>query len=131
MRDKFMRFMQGRYGFDQLSKFLVGLGILLWVITIIFQNQGVYSAALVLILLAYLRAFSKNHRQRYIENERFLKYLNKFKGFFKGSNRMAYDKNSQRLFTCPSCKQKIRVPKGKGKIQIKCPKCGTQFIKKS
>ncbi|SHJ66686.1 hypothetical protein SAMN02745691_02337 [Parasporobacterium paucivorans DSM 15970] len=117
---------------DQLSKFLIGVGIALWIITIFLPNNGIYSVALVLIFVSYLRAFSKNHPQRYRENEGFLRYYNKVKGFFKGGSRPGSgNRKNQRIFTCPSCKQKIRVPKGKGRIKIKCPKCGTEFIKKS
>ena len=33
-----------------------------------------------------------------------------------------------KVVDCPSCKTRLRVPKGKGKLKISCPKCSHSFL---
>ena len=79
----------------------------------------------------YFRMFSKNLSKRYQERNSFLEYSSKFKAKQEKRKRQQAQRKSYAFFKCPSCKQKVRVPKGKGKISIHCPKCGVDFIKKS
>lgn len=84
--------------------------------------------ALLTIIISWFRMFSKNIPKRYNENQKFLKIKSNFLsifGFGTGADRY------NRVFKCPKCKQKIRIPKGKGKIAIRCPKCGVEFIRRS
>ena len=81
--------------------------------------------------MVYFRIFSKNFNKRYAERQSFLDYSNKVKTYLNNKNKMKKEKQVYAFFKCPSCKQKVRVPKGRGKISIHCPKCGVDFIKKS
>ena len=87
MRERLARFMQGRYGVDQFSNFLVILALILMVaelfIPVVHIRSGLSTAGLLLLLYAYFRIFSKNHYRRYAENERFMKYFNKVR-FLQG-----------------------------------------------
>lgn len=74
---------------------------------------------------------SRNINKRYAENQVFLKYWNKVKGVFTQGKVWAANKKVYKYFKCPSCKVKVRVPKGKGMLEITCPKCGRTFRKKS
>ena len=105
--DGLRKFMAGRYGSDRLNQCLLG-------------------AAFVLILLAYIpliwsifRMYSRNIEARRRENAAFLRFFSRLT-----------DKQ-YRYFRCPGCRQVVRVPRGKGKINIRCPKCSRQFIKKT
>lgn len=127
----FRKFMYGRYGVDQLS---VGLLFLSFVISIVFYlfPLGLLNYLVYLPFLMFLlRALSKNHAARRKENTYFLKLWNPLAGWFlkKRSRVSAY--KTHRYFKCPGCKQEVRVPKGKGKIRITCPKCRLEFIKKT
>jgi len=124
MKDKLVKFMTGRYGVDALSKFLLYIAIGLMVIGIIFRNSIFNSLAMVLLLIGYFRMFSKNIQSRYNENIKYWNIRNRFLNIFKG-------RKTHHIYKCPSCKQKIRIPKGKGNIEITCPKCRTQFVKRS
>ena len=92
------------------------------------RSSLIYTLALVLIVWADVRIMSKNHSKRYAENQKFLELKNRVVGFFRGGTRAFKDKEHC-YFRCPSCHQQVRVPKGKGHIEICCPKCGTKFIK--
>ncbi len=83
------------------------------------------------LIFAIYRIFSKNRAKRAQENAAYMQRYNQVKGWFKGQRRIADQRKDYRIYNCPSCNQKIRVPKGKGKIEIRCPKCGTTFVKKS
>ena len=116
------RFMQGRYGMDRLSSVLLWISVALAVIAMIWSGIP----GLILTLTAYtlmgiavFRALSHNTYKRYRENRWFLLQWDRIKD------------REHKYFDCPRCRQPIRVPRGKGKIAITCPKCKEKFIRKS
>ena len=135
MRDRFSRFMQGRHGADQLSNFLVIAALVLVVLEIFIPiprvRHAMNSLGVGFILFSYFRMFSRNHARRYEENEWFLKYYNRVRFWWNGKKARSAQRKTHRIFKCPSCRQSIRVPKGKGKIAITCPKCRKEFIKRT
>jgi len=134
MRDNFIRSMQGRYimyGTDSFSRFLFGLVLLLIFINIIIGSSLLSLIEFVIFVYAYYRLFSKNISKRYHENEMFEKYKNKYISFFKNFKYNINQAKTYHIYKCPNCGQKIRIPRGKGKIMVRCPKCYTEFQKKS
>lgn len=131
MKDKFQRFMAGRYGVDELSKFLLFALLVLCIISSFFRSALLNLLITAGIVFVYFRMFSKNYQKRYLENRRFLSGRDSVRNFFWRRKNLAQQKSQFRIYTCPSCKQKIRIPKGHGKVQITCPKCRTEFIKHS
>lgn len=116
------RFMQGRYGLDRLNSVLLWISVGMAVIAMLLSGV----LGLVFTLLAYalmglaiFRALSHNTYKRYRENRWFLMQWDRIKD------------REHRYYTCPKCRQSVRVPKGKGKIAITCPKCKERFIKKT
>lgn len=130
-KDKMARFMYGRYGMDQLSRNLSLICLVLLIITMFVRNNVIYMIALVGIMYTYFRVFSRNISRRSEENEKYLKFHYKVVGKLNKIKFRITDSKTHRIFRCPSCSQKIRVPRGKGKISIKCPKCRIEFIKKT
>ena len=125
------RFMSGRYGSDQLNLTMV-IGAL--IVTTIGSLTGVYFltlAADALLLLAIFRMFSKDRYRRAHENQVYLEKTQKVRrAATEWVNRV---KNSRKYhyYTCPKCKQRLRVPRGVGNITITCKHCGTKFEKKA
>lgn len=122
--DQFRNFMMGRYGSDQLNVALLGLGLGLMLLGTIFGRSN--PKAGVFIFLSYFplffcifRMYSKNIPKRRKENTAFLSVFSRLKD------------REHRYFRCPQCRQTVRVPRGRGKINIRCPKCSHQFIKRS
>lgn len=130
-KDKMARFMYGRYGMDQLSRNLSLICLVLLIVTNFVRNNVIYMIALVGIVYTYFRVFSRNISRRSDENEKYLKFHYKVVGKLNKIKFRITDSKTHRIFRCPSCSQKIRVPRGKGKISIKCPKCRIEFIKKT
>lgn len=130
------RVMYGRYGNDQLGNFLFVLYLVLFVAQLVFRGT-IVSPALVgisylLILIYFFRCFSRNIYKRQRENQRFLRVWNPVKNYFKFWRlRIQERSGTKKLYRCPKCHQTIRVPKGRGKIAIRCPKCRFEFIKKT
>lgn len=123
--------MAGRYGVDQFARFLNVLIIVLLVVSMLTRIGMIYLLALVLLVYSYYRIFSRNHARRYAENMKYLQKTAKLRGFFQTQKRDAGMRKTHHIYRCPNCKQKIRIPRGKGRIAVRCPKCGTEFIKKS
>ena len=117
------RFMTGRYGTDKLNTVILTAGVIVCVVSLFIQSAAVDLAltfvAYGLMFWAMFRTFSRNTYKRYQENRRFLMLLDRIKD------------REHRYFDCPRCHQPVRVPKGKGKIAITCPKCKEKFIKKT
>ncbi|MBB5264584.1 hypothetical protein HNP82_001711 [Catenibacillus scindens] len=130
------RFMQGRYGLDRLSQVMMIGGLVILVIASfvrrpVIVSNIIYLAGIVIVILGYVRVFSRNIQKRYRENEKFMSLTAGIRRLFSKEKYMMKQRKDYRIFTCPGCKQKIRIPKGKGKIEITCPKCRTKFIKKT
>ncbi len=130
MREKIVRFMYGRYGMDRFGRFLMGAVIVLFVLSL-FGVKICYTLAVVVMVYAYYRMFSKQISKRSIENQKYLQYEWKVKNWFHKKKALVKQSKTHRIYKCPNCKQKIRVPRGRGKIAITCKKCKTEFIKKS
>lgn len=134
-RQKVMQFMQGRYGVDQLSNFLISAAVILALIGIFVRVPALNIICWILIIIGYVRIFSKNINKRYAENQKFLdKTFGIRNAFAKMKYRMKYGKQSSEpyyIYKCKKCGQRIRIPKGKGKIMVTCPKCKYQFKKYS
>jgi len=118
----FRNFMTGRYGTDKLNMFLLWTAVILMVISL-FLPSGVKTAMIVvyygLMGWAIFRCFSRNTYKRYQENRKFLSFMDRIKD------------RQHRYYNCPKCRQTVRVPRGKGKIAITCPKCQERFVKKT
>lgn len=129
MKEKFQKFMQGRYGVDAFSKFLLGATLVLWVINIVADSRMINTWALLLLIYSYYRMFSKDINKRYQENQKFLALKSKLLARFKSEKSQMHERKTHHIYKCPTCKQKIRIPRGKGRICITCPKCKTEFTK--
>ncbi len=130
------RFMYGRYGNDQLSTFLFVLYVAIFVFEMIFKRTPaapiLMVVSYVIIFFYFFRCFSRNIYKRQAENRKFLAMWNPVKNYFKYLGRKWQErKGVNKLYRCPKCHQTIRVPKGRGKIAITCPKCRFEFIKKT
>lgn len=122
---KYAHLMRGRYGrFDQINKAL----LVLWAIMMILDRWIPYYIGNILAVAAFAlvlyRFLSKKIYPRSNENQKFIQWIAQMKDVFKGK-KAAYS-----YFKCPECKQKMRAPKGRGKIKVTCKNCHTQFTKK-
>ena len=115
-------FMAGRYGTDKLNMALLWTSVIVMVVSLFCSGALRSVLGIVyygLLIVALLRTFSRNTYKRYQENRKFMMLVDRFKD------------RQHKYFDCPRCRQVVRVPRGKGKIAISCPKCGEKFIKKS
>lgn len=123
MGDGLRRFFSGRYGSDKLNRWLLLLAVVFLLLGWL-GAKYLASWLSVFSILAYapliwsiVRMYSRNIEARRREN---LAFIN----FFAHLTDKEY-----RYFRCPKCRQTVRVPRGKGKISIRCPKCGERFIR--
>ena len=129
--------MQGRYGVDDFSRFIMGVALTLIILTMVVTmfNRNVGSIldflGIAAIVYAYFRIFSRNIQQRYAENQKYLQMTSKFRLRFNKEKSLMKQRKTHHIYSCPGCGQKIRIPRGKGKIEIECPKCHTKFVKRS
>lgn len=131
MKEKLLRFMQGRYGTDALSRFLLVLALIFMFLSMFLRTNLFYFLGLIALIYCYFRMFSRNIPKRYAENQLFMQVKNRFTGRFRGFTNELKQRRTHHIYRCPECRQKIRVPKGRGRIAIRCPKCNREFIKKS
>lgn len=131
LKERFYRFMYGRYGGDDLQKFILVVYFALMVISWFIRNMWVslcFSLLLYFLLgLLLFRMLSRNIYKRQFENQKYLKIKGKISEYFRYvSNKWKYRKTHV-YRKCPSCKTKLRLPKKKGGHNVKCPKCSNNF----
>lgn len=161
---KFQEFMRGRYGDDNLNRFMIVIALIIIVIDMFVSNSIAATilnlVSWALIIFIFFRMFSKNLPARQAENERYMKITSRFRKSgnantgnssytppYNSSNASTTESKSARarrraenaaeyrkdnkVFKCRKCGQMLRVPKGKGKVKVTCPKCGESFIKRT
>ena len=116
-------FMAGRYGTDRLNMVILCTGLIISLLSVFTSNPLLNMIFFVLsyglMFWAIWRSLSRNTYRRYQENRKFLQFLDRLKD------------RQHRYFDCPKCRQRVRVPRGKGKISIICPRCREKFVKKT
>lgn len=151
MREKIARFMQGRYGVDELSKFLTSASLVILILELITKWYVLTLVFWAIFIVIYYRMFSRDYGKRQQENQKYLNLRYKFRakwyqllhknsssynpyGNVNGFEKLKRDMQQRKqyhIYKCPSCSQKIRIPRGKGKIMVRCPKCNIEFMKRS
>lgn len=116
-------FMQGRYGTDKLNTAILGLGLAVCIVSMFISvptvNLILTVVSYALMFWAIFRSLSRNSYKRYQENRKYLQFFGRLKD------------REHRYFDCPKCRQMVRVPRGKGKIAITCPRCREKFVRKT
>lgn len=130
MREKMMRFMQGRYGNDRLGQVMLVAALICMVLSL-FRIPFISTVGLVVLILTYYRMFSRQIGKRAAENQKYLQLEWKLRARLQRRKQAVAQSRTHRIFKCPECGQKLRVPRHRGRIAISCRKCGTEFIKKT
>ena len=130
MKEKLQRFMWGRYGNDRFNQFLMIVALVCLALSF-FGLRIFYVLALALMVYAYYRMLSRNMSKRSAENQWYLKKEMKVRGWINGKKKAFAGRKDYKIFKCPKCGQKLRVPRHKGKIAIHCRKCGEEFTRKT
>lgn len=130
MKEKFYRFMQGRYGIDKLNSFLMIVCVICFIV-------NMFIGSIILTFIAYgtwlfviFRMFSKNIYARNRENDKYLNFFSPLSRWLK-LKLMSKQDPSNKYFSCPKCKQMVRVPKGHGTVVVTCPNCQNKFEKRT
>ena len=117
------RFMEGRYGTDRLNMVILCTGLAASILSSLVRvsplNLIFWLLSYGLMIWAVCRSLSRNTYKRYQENRKFMQIVDRLKD------------RQHRYFDCPKCRQTVRVPRGKGKISITCPRCREKFVKKT
>ena len=136
-REKLARFLYGRYGADSLYNALFAFELILLFLGAVFNVLGkaepilhlvsvlLYAVALGLMIFAMYRFFSRNIQKRRRENEAWLRFKAKFRR--RPRPNLPPDTADHIFRSCPHCKATLRLPREKGKHEVKCPRCGNRF----
>ncbi len=130
-RERMAKFMYGRYGADELSRIYLILAIACLAVHLLTRSIFFYLAGMALLIYGIYRSFSKNTAKMSAQNQKYMTWRYKLVVKYNQSKKQWAQRKDYRFYRCPDCRQKVRVPRGRGKIAITCPKCKTEFIKKS
>ena len=128
MREKLRQFMIGRYGTDGLNLILSIASLVLLLIAIISRVSLFTYLGAALLIFCYYRTFSRNISKRTEENYKFYTLKDRVDNKFKGWKEQWANRKVYHYYRCPQCRQKLRVPRGRGRIQISSPRCGAPVI---
>ena len=126
---KLQQFMYGRYGIDELSKFLMTVYFILLIASLF--TPYTYIGVVLIGAAVLFRCFSRDVAKRSKERAVFLKIKENIKKRFNLTKNMWKNRKTVKYYKCPKCKTYLRLPKGKGKIEITCPACKNRFKKKT
>lgn len=122
--------MYGRYGIDELGTFLLVTGLVMAVLSLIGPLFWLGFPAFAIIIWSYVRCFSKNFGKRQSELTKYWSIRNRVRdklAFWKSKR----SDRTHRYYRCKMCRTVLRVPRGKGKIEITCPKCRSKIVKRT
>lgn len=125
-----MNFMRGRRGLDQFGLFLIIASLIVEILGRILKVGVIYYIGVMIFIYCMARAMSRNWERREEENRRYLNIRNRIKNqrYFRQQKKNGrHSKTVYAYYYCPSCRQQVRIPAGKGKVVVTCPKCGRKF----
>lgn len=130
---KLQRFMQGRYGYDELSRFLCIAALVILLLSYIPLLRFLYVVAWILVLWAFIRSFSKDIYKRQMERQKYLAIQGRIKQQFTLWKNIWRDRKTHRYYKCANCKAVVRIvrPERGKTITIQCPKCGQEIRKRT
>ena len=131
IRNFLRNFMIGRYGPDHLNIAMIIVSLVLSLLNGLLRLPILMYVSYAILALALLRMLSRNIPRRRAENDKFIRYWWPIRTNIGRSFANIKHRKTHRFIKCPSCGNTLRVPKGKGKLQITCPKCGERFFKKT
>lgn len=137
LRDRFRRFMVGRYGMDELNRFLSIVIMVLIGVNVFVRHRGrlltevLFWTEVLCLAVIYARMFSRNTGRRFRENQAYLRYRFYGEEWVKKLVPRIKERQRYKIFKCPRCGQKLRIPRGHGKIQVHCRSCGHDFMGRS
>lgn len=133
MRERFRKFMTGRYGNDELSTALLVIVAVLLVLGSVFRKLKtiLFLLALIALCAVYFRTLSRDMSARRVENGKYLELRYKLLAELRMRKERWVQRKDYKFLKCPSCRAVLRVPRNKGKIRVVCRKCGDSFITKS
>lgn len=131
VKDAVARFMYGRYGSDQLSRFLLIAGIVLYVLSWITGFTLFSYLGLALYIWTLFRMFSRNVEKRGAENQKYLRFFGNMKANATQAKNRSKNSKEYKYFRCPKCKSWLKLPRGVGEVTVTCGKCKNQFRKKA
>ena len=123
----FKKFMNGRYGVDQFSMVLLVTSILLMIIGRLTGLSLFIFISYIPLIFSIYRMFSKDIAKRRMENYKFSIFISPIYSKYKKMQRRFKERKTYKYFKCPNCHIELRLPKGKGRIKITCPKCKEKF----
>lgn len=123
----FKKFMNGRYGVDQFSMVLLVTSILLMIIGRLTGLSLFIFISYIPLIFSIYRMFSKDIAKRRMENYKFSIFISPIYSKYKKMQRRFKERKTYKYFKCPNCHTELRLPKGKGRIKITCPKCKEKF----
>ncbi len=135
-RQKLSQFMYGRNGIDVLGVFLLVVSVVLMTLSTLFSRISVLSELFLalewmVLLLCVFRIFSRNTVKRQQENAKYYQHHRKFLLWCRSVRDRWTQRKDYKFFRCPSCHALLRVPRGKGVLELTCRKCGNRFKRRT
>lgn len=131
MKEKLDNFFRGRYGTDNYNKFLLYVALFFAILRLFVKSDILYFFTIALLVYSNFRIFSKNIYARSDENTKYLSIRNSIVKSISWFFLKIFGKDGYKYLECESCKAELKVPKGKGKLKVKCPKCGHEMVVRS
>ncbi|SDG39914.1 hypothetical protein [Marvinbryantia formatexigens] len=131
LKDKLYQFMQGRNGIDEMGSVLIWTSLILLIISTLLNSFILSLIAFALLIYSYFRVFSRNLGARQAENQRYLAQRERLRFKLQSLKVRLGLHKTHKYLKCKKCSKKMRVPRGKGKIEVTCPHCGEKFITRS
>ncbi len=128
---RYSRFMQGRYGYDELGRFLIFTALALTLLGYIPKLRILSLFGLAVLIYYLFRIYSKNHTARQMELNRYYVISDKVKKEIRLIKSKWRDRKTHVYFKCKNCGAIVRVPKNKGEIEVTCPRCRAKTTKKT
>lgn len=131
MKARMQSAMEGRYGSDELTQFLISVAFVILLVSLVPKLRFLYVFSAAIMLWAVVRCYSRNMDKRYAEREKYLRFKRAQEEELSFRQRQWVDRKTHKYLRCKQCKAILRIPKGMGKVEVHCPKCHTVTIRKS